>query len=182
MEVYKKQAPLVWILEHPHMYSLGNRGKIQDIQNLKSRIPIYPSSRGGQVTYHGPGQLIVYSFFDLRVMHLTVDAYVSKLEDIIISLLKDFGLKGQRGKQPGIWINNSKIASIGIRVQKHVTSHGFSLNVCNDLKYFKAIQACGMKNCRFTNLKDSIPKTCDEQKVFEEVISKVKNYFNQNFG
>ncbi len=151
MDIYSQQAPCVWMLQHPHMYSLGNRGMATDIQNIYD-LPIYASPRGGKVTYHGPGQLVVYCFFDLRKTGQTVHEYVAWLEKIIIDILAEFGIQGHTGPHPGIWVNDAKIASIGIRVQKHITSHGFSLNISNDTKYFEPIQVCGLTQAKITTM------------------------------
>lgn len=170
MEHYKQQAPCVWFLQHPHMYSLGNRGLDSDIQNIYN-LPIYESGRGGKVTYHGPGQLVVYCFFDLRKTRQTVHEYVAWLEKIIIETLSHFGIQGITGPHPGIWIGGAKIASIGVRVEQHITSHGFALNVCNDTKYFEPIQVCGQAQTQVTTMSYFSPTTINE------VIEKLKLAF-----
>jgi lipoyl(octanoyl) transferase len=161
METYTKQTPTVWFLQHPHVYSLGNRGQSSDIQNIYN-LPICTSARGGKVTYHGPGQLIVYCFFDLRSMGKTVHDYVLWLEQIIIETLAHFGITGKVGPHPGIWVGDAKIASIGIRVQKHITSHGFALNVTNDTKYFGPIQVCGQAQAKVTTMSHFASLTMNE--------------------
>lgn len=171
MDDYIKQSPCVWFLQHPHMYSLGNRGQHADIQNIYN-LPIYPSARGGKVTYHGPGQLIVYCFFDLRQMGKNVHEYVFWLEKIIIQTLTDFGIEGRTGPHPGIWVEDAKIASIGVRVQRHMTSHGFALNVSNDTKYFEPIQVCGLTKAKVTTMSHfSSPLTIND------VVSKLQLAF-----
>ena len=158
MDNYKNQAPCVWFLEHPHTYSLGNRGHKTDIQNIY-HLPIYESSRGGKVTYHGPGQLVVYCFFDLKKLDKTVHEYVAWLEQIIIDTLDFFGIQGRVGPHPGIWVEDAKIASIGICVQQHITSHGFSLNISNETKYFDPIQVCGLMDAKITTMSHFSPAT-----------------------
>lgn len=170
MEYYKTQAPCIWFLQHPHMYSLGNRGQNSDINNMYN-LPIYESGRGGKVTYHGPGQLIVYCFFDLRKTGKTVHEYVTWLEQIIIETLARFGISGTAGPHPGIWIGDAKIASIGIRVQQHITSHGFALNICNDTKYFDPIQVCGLTQAQVTTMSHFLPVTVND------VVQKLKEAF-----
>lgn len=170
MEYYKKHAPSVWFLQHPHMYSLGNRGLITDIDNIYN-LPIFKSSRGGKVTYHGPGQLIVYCFFDLQKMGKTVHEYVVWLEQIIIDTLAEFGIHGHLGPHPGIWVGDAKIASIGIRVQKHITSHGFALNISNDTKYFEPIQICGLTQAKTTTMSHFASLTIND------VVTKLKKAF-----
>lgn len=155
MALLRDKNPLIWFLQHPHLYSLGNRGSIADINNIYN-LPVYPSSRGGQVTYHGPGQLMGYCFFDLQKLGMTVHDYVAWLEDIIIQTLGDFGIEGKAGPQPGIWVEGAKIASIGVRIQRHITSHGFALNVCNDLKYFAPIRSCGVDAAKVTSMAELI--------------------------
>lgn len=172
MDSYIKQAPCVWFLQHPHMYSLGNRGLETDIQNIYN-LPVYPSVRGGKVTYHGPGQLVVYCFFDLRKTGQTVHKYVIWLEQIIIKILAEFGIEGHTGPHPGIWACDAKIASIGIRVQQNITSHGFALNVSNDTKYFDPIQVCGLTQAEVTTMSRFLPAT------MEDVVVRFKTAFCQ---
>ncbi len=161
MVVYKDRAPSVWFLQHPSLYSLGNRGAREEVLNTYN-LPIYKSSRGGRVTYHGPGQLIVYCFFDLQKTGKTVSEYVQWLEGVISQTLAYFGLTVETGPHPGIWVKGAKIASIGVRVQNHITSHGFALNVSNDLRYFDMINVCGMKEAKVTNLSQFFPITVQE--------------------
>lgn len=170
MDHYIKQAPCVWFVQHPHIYSLGNRGQNTDIQNIYN-LPIYKSSRGGKVTYHGPGQLVVYCFFDLQKTEKTIHQYVTWLEQIMIDTLAEFGIYGHTGPHPGIWVGDAKIASIGIRVQQHVTSHGFALNVSNDTKYFDPIQVCGLTKAKVTTMSHFSPATINA------VIEKLKQAF-----
>lgn len=170
MDTFKQQTPCVWFLEHPHMYSLGNRGLTTDIQNVYN-LPVYESPRGGKVTYHGPGQLVVYCFFDLRKTHQTVHQYVAWLEQIITTTLTHFGIEGKAGPHPGIWIGDAKIASIGVRVQQHITSHGFALNVSNDTKYFDPIQVCGLTQAKVTTVSHFSSATIND------VIERLKQAF-----
>lgn len=170
MQNYSTQSPCVWFLQHPHLYSLGNRGRIEDIHN-RYNLPIYESPRGGQVTYHGPGQLVVYCFFDLQKIGKNVHEYVEWLEQILMATLLSFGIEGKKGPHPGIWVNDAKIASIGIRVQNHKTSHGFSLNVSNDLKYFEPIKMCGLSGAKVTTVSHFLPAT------LQEVVAKVRQSF-----
>lgn len=174
MDLYKQKAPCVWFAQHPHMYSLGNRGQTSDIQNIYD-LPIYESGRGGKVTYHGPGQLIVYCFFDLRQTGQTVHEYVAWLEHIIIETLAHFGIHGHIGPHPGIWVGDAKIASIGVRVQQHITSHGFALNISNDTKYFDPIQVCGLTQTKVSTLSNFSSMTTND------VVKKLMKLFFQSF-
>ena len=176
-EEFKKKVPCVWFLEHLHMYSLGNRGKLSDINNIHN-LPVFASSRGGEVTYHGPGQLIVYGFFNLNELSISIDQYVKILEDGVLGLLQHFEIKGERGPHPGIWVNNAKIASIGIRVQNHITSHGVAINIHNDLKYFDCIKTCGMKNFNVTSIKASLDNAyTNPALLFDQSIKGLETYF-----
>ena len=136
---------ILLFVEHPHVYTLGRGGKGSNVLAPKE-VPVIRTSRGGDVTYHGPGQLVVYPIIDLRSkLRKDVHRYVRNLELSAIHTLKDFGLAGTR-RPPftGIWIGDKKIAAIGIAVRRSITFHGLALNVNPDLSYFKRIIPCGL--------------------------------------
>jgi len=150
--------PCAWILEHPPLYTLGSRGKEEDVFS-SAKFPVFKSGRGGQVTYHGPGQRIVYLMVDLKSYYEDIRRYVHELEGWIIATLDHFGVKGERREgRVGIWVQKEgkecKIAALGVRVQKWVTSHGFALNVNPDLGAYDNIIPCGLSQYGVTSLQD----------------------------
>lgn len=144
----KQQTPspdVVLFVEHPHVYTLGRGGKESNVL-APQEVPVYRTSRGGDVTYHGPGQLVVYPLIDLRSkQRRDVHRYLRNLEMSAIRTLGDFGLEETR-KPPytGVWIGNKKIAAIGVAVRRGITFHGLALNVNTDLSYFQRIVPCGL--------------------------------------
>jgi len=138
------------LLEHPHVITMGRNGHIENLlarEELLARagIAFHPTDRGGDVTYHGPGQLVGYPILDLREWKRDVGAYVRAIEQTIIDTLADFGIAaGRIPKLTGVWVDESKIAAIGVHISRWVTSHGFALNVHTDLSYFQYIVPCGL--------------------------------------
>ncbi len=150
---------LVWLLEHPPLYTAGTSAKADDLL-APDRFPVYPSGRGGQYTYHGPGQRVVYLMLDLRQREKDVRAYVCHLEDWIIRTLAQFGVTGERRTgRVGIWVprgplKEDKIAAIGVRIRRWVTLHGLAINVNPDLGHFGGIVPCGISQHGVTSLHD----------------------------
>jgi lipoyl(octanoyl) transferase len=138
------------LLEHPHVITLGRNGHMENLlasdEILKrSGISFYPADRGGDVTYHGPGQLVGYPILDLREWKRDVGAYVRGIEQVIIDTLADYAIEaGRIPKLTGVWVGERKVAAIGVHLSRWVTSHGFALNVCTDLSYFQYIVPCGL--------------------------------------
>jgi lipoyl(octanoyl) transferase len=143
------------LLEHPHVITLGRNGHLENLlagDDILERagIAFFPTDRGGDVTYHGPGQLVGYPILDLRDWRRDVGAYVRALEQAIIDTLADYGIEGSRiPKLTGVWVERpgdspAKIAAIGVHLSRWVTSHGFALNVSTDLSYFQYIVPCGL--------------------------------------
>lgn len=144
----------LWIVEHPPVYTLGLNGKPEHVLN-PSTIPVIQTDRGGQVTYHGPGQLVIYVLLDLKRKVLGVRALVTALEQSIIIVLKQYGLQAvARADAPGVYINNQKIASVGLRIRRHCSYHGLSLNVNMNLTPFLGINPCGQAGLSITQLSD----------------------------
>ena len=146
------------LLEHGHVYTLGRRGTLDDLLAPEDRlsflgVEVHHVDRGGEVTYHGPGQLVGYPIVDLRRLRMRPLEYVRSLERLLIETLSDFGIAAEaEGHPTGVWTGDAKIAAIGVRVSRGVTTHGFALNVSPDLGYFEHIVPCGIQNCRVTSM------------------------------
>lgn len=148
----------VWLLEHPPLYTAGTSAKAEDL--VDARFPVFDSGRGGQYTYHGPGQRVAYVMMDLRKRYGTPDLrrFVHDLEEWIILSLRDVGVTGERRDgRVGIWVaqpdgTEDKIAALGIRVRRGISYHGISVNVCPDLDHFGGIVPCGIRGHGVTSL------------------------------
>lgn len=148
---------LIWLLEHPPLYTAGTSAKAKDL--LNPQFPVFETGRGGQYTYHGPGQRVAYVMMDLKKRTPDLKNYVWNLEEWIIRALTELGVKGERREgRVGIWVRKNdteaKIAAIGVRVRKWVTYHGIAINVDPDLSHYKGIVPCGIAQYGVTSLKD----------------------------
>ena len=144
----------IWIVEHPPVYTLGLNGKREHLLN-PGLIPVLKTDRGGQVTYHGPGQLIVYTLLDIKRLKLSVRQLVTLLEKAIIDALAQYGIRGAaRPDAPGVYLGEHKIASIGLRIKKSCSYHGLSINNHMDLTPFNHINTCGYRELEVTQLAD----------------------------
>ena len=147
----------LWLLEHPPVFTLGQAGRIEHLLDT-GEIPVVHCDRGGQVTYHGPGQIIAYLLLDLRRNGLGVKRLVSLLEESIVDLLARCGIEGTvRADAPGVYVAGAKIASLGLRVRGGCSYHGLALNVSMDLQPFHRINPCGYPGLGVTQLSDLIP-------------------------
>jgi len=144
----------VLLLQHPHVYTTGRFRGEEDIIVPPEGIPVRRTNGGGSVTYHGPGQLVGYPVIDLRANGMSVRKYIWKLEEVIIRFLGGFDIQAQRYDEysAGVWARGQKICSIGINVSRHTTTHGFALNVNNDLKYYDYIRPCGLIEASMTSM------------------------------
>lgn len=143
----------IWVVEHPPVFTLGRSGKTEHILQ-ESHIPIVKVDRGGQVTYHGPGQIVIYLLLDLHRRNLGIRKLVTLIEDCIVSLLKQYKINANSDpKAPGVYVDAKKIAALGLRVSKGRTTHGLSLNVDMDLKPFSYINPCGYEGLEVTQAK-----------------------------
>jgi lipoyl(octanoyl) transferase len=153
-----RAAELVWLVEHPPIYTAGTSAKDSDL--LDARFPVFKTGRGGQFTYHGPGQRVGYVMLDLKRREPDVRAYVRDLEEWLIRTLARFDVKGERRDgRVGIWVarpggREDKIAALGVRVRRWVTYHGVALNVAPDLTHFSGIVPCGIRDHGVTSLAD----------------------------
>jgi lipoyl(octanoyl) transferase len=168
----------VILLEHEPVYTIGRRldkSSLRLVEQLPH--PIFETNRGGQATYHGPGQLIGYPILDLRTRGRDLHSYLRKLEDLLIDLLKEFGISGDKipGKT-GVWVQDRKIASIGIGVRKWVTMHGFALNVANDLGGFQNIIPCGLPGVRMTSISTETGEEVSLETVREKTSPFLRHY------
>ncbi|MBY0264257.1 MAG: lipoyl(octanoyl) transferase LipB [Holosporales bacterium] len=154
-----QEAELLWFLQHPSLYSIGTSGHERDVLQNPQKIPVYPTGRGGQVTYHGPGQLVGYVMLDLKKRSLSPKEFVYGVGSWIIAVLA--GLKIDAWMVPdriGVWVRlgeqEKKIASIGVRIRKGISFHGFALNVSPDLIFFHQIVSCGLSQFQATSLEE----------------------------
>lgn len=149
---------VVLLLEHPHTYTLGRRGDESEVlaspeHLLKLGATVVEVDRGGLATYHGPGQLVGYPILDLRPRGREVHSYLRNLEEALINTLRECGIPAQRvAQKTGVWVDDRKIASIGVRFSRWISSHGFALNVTTDLSYFSHIVPCGMPAVTMTSV------------------------------
>lgn len=172
------------LLQHDHVYTLGRRGTNEDILigedgSHQRGIEVYNTDRGGEVTYHGPGQLVVYPIINLKRRSLGPMQYLRKIEEVIKNVLRQSGLNSETNDLPtGVWIGKSKIASIGVKIKKGTTLHGFALNVTTDLAYFEHIVACGLPNSCST----SVAQEMDSNPNFVEITKITASEFANVFG
>jgi lipoyl(octanoyl) transferase len=147
----------IWLLEHAPVFTQGQNGKPEHILN-PGNIPIIKVDRGGQVTYHGPGQCMAYTLIDLKRKKLNVRQLVTKLEHTIIQLLQEFNIDAfAKPDAPGVYVKNSKICSLGLRIRRGCSYHGLALNVAMDLEPFSRINPCGFSNLKMAQISDWDP-------------------------
>lgn len=152
----------IWFLEHSPVYTLGTSATPSDLLNPQ-QIPCVNTDRGGQVTYHGPGQLMGYILLDLRRRQMKIRNLVHALENALIASLQDLSIQAHTVEnQPGVYVNQRKIASLGLKIAHGLSYHGFSLNVNMDLTPFSGINPCGIKNLEVVNIADFTPITVEE--------------------
>ncbi len=144
----------LWIVEHPPVFTQGLNGKAEHLLQLAPHIPLVQTDRGGQVTYHGPGQLVIYTLIDLKRNQIGVRALVTLIEQAIIELLAQFKIDAvARADAPGVYVDGQKIASLGLKIRKQKSYHGLALNVDMDLSPFQMINPCGLLGMQMTQLK-----------------------------
>lgn len=167
----------IWLLQHQPVFTLGQAGKEEHILN-PSGIKVVRSDRGGQVTYHGPGQLVAYLLLDIARLKISVRQLVTGIENAVINLLCSHGIRGESDKSaPGVYIEGKKIAALGLRIRKGCCYHGLSLNVDMDLTPYAGINPCGYESMEVTQLKDyGVHQTVD--KTGEQLI----DHLVQEFG
>ena len=177
-------------VEHPHVYTLGKSGHIENLlideaALAKKGASFYKINRGGDITYHGPGQIVGYPIIDLENFFTDIHKYLRSLEEVIIRTLADYGIKGERSEgETGVWLDVGtpfarKICAMGVRASRWVTMHGFALNVNTDLGYFDNIIPCGIRGKAVTSLNVELSK---EKVDTEEVKTHILKHFEEIFG
>lgn len=181
-----------YFVEHPHVYTLGKSGHEENMlinsDKLKEiNATFVKTNRGGDITYHGFGQIVGYPILDLDNFKSDIHLYMRNLEEVIIRTIAEYGLKGERSKgETGVWLDVGKpyarkICAMGVKTSKWVTMHGFALNVNTDLRYFEYIIPCGIKDKSVASLSRELEKTFTEQDIIE-VKEKIKKHFIAVFG
>ena len=174
----------LFLLEHPNTYTLGKTAHKENLISSEdylkqNQISVYDIDRGGDITYHGPGQIVGYPIIDLNGWHKDTHKYLRALEEVIIRTCGDYNLNCERNpKHTGVWIGDRKIAAIGIKVSRWVTMHGFAFNVNTDLNLFNGIIPCGIHEKTVTSLEKELEKDIN----ISEVKSKLLNHFITQFG
>lgn len=154
----------IWVLQHPPVYTLGVAGKAEHLPRAANGIDVVKIDRGGQITYHGPGQVVIYLLLDMRRRAITVRPLVRKMEQAVINLLAEYGIAAQgRVDAPGVYVGAAKIAALGLRISKGCCYHGLALNVDMDLTPFQVINPCGYPGLEVTQTRDlGITDTADQ--------------------
>lgn len=176
----------LFLLEHPHVVTLGRGAKGSNIvapaEELQSMsVEVHETGRGGDVTYHGPGQLVGYPILNLRPDRCDVHRYVRDLEEVLIRVVSEFGLEGVRIQGlTGVWVGNEKVAAIGVRIARWITSHGFALNVNTELSYFKMIVPCGIQDRGVTSLSRLLGRELELPRVARVLSRHFGEVFNRS--
>jgi lipoate-protein ligase B len=178
---------LLLILEHPHVITLGRRGNRSHLlaspEILEAmKIPIFHVERGGDVTYHGPGQIVVYPVLGLKEYGYRLIRYIGQLEEIVLRVLGDFGIQGRRDPvNRGVWVDGEKIASVGVTIKRWVSFHGFSLNYETDLKYFELINPCGLEGKKMTSMARILGTRISQEELVERIGFHFKRIFEREW-
>lgn len=175
----------LYLLEHSHVVTKGrNAGDstlVAGTELLKQRgVTLVETDRGGDVTYHGPGQLVGYPIIELETDRRDIRRYVYDVEEVLIRTLDGFSIKAHRDPvHRGVWVDDRKIASVGIRISRWVTSHGFALNVNTDLSFFSLIVPCGIEGCRMTSIANELGNQVDMQQVKDAIVDVFADVFGR---
>ena len=185
--LHRRQPETVYLLEHPHVLTMGRAGKSENVLSSKDgtgkAIELVHINRGGDVTYHGPGQLVGYPHLDLRQRGRDVHRFLRDLEKSLINTAAYFGVAAfAKPGLTGVWTGTGKLASIGISVRRWITNHGFALNVNTDLSYFQLIHPCGILNCPVTSLSDLLGGPVDLREVKAVFQRSFEEVFEREFG
>ena len=168
------------LVEHPPVYTLGINAPTEHLLNFVNDASVIQTDRGGNITFHGPGQLVGYPILDLNHYKRSITWYMRKLEQLIIDTLGNYGIiAGRKKGLTGVWVKDKKIAALGVRISKWVTMHGFSINVNPNLEYYKSIIPCGIEDYGITSMENIMG---NEVPSMGEIKSKVINLFSRNFA
>ncbi|MFL0803740.1 MAG: lipoyl(octanoyl) transferase LipB [Agarilytica sp.] len=168
----------LWLTEHAPVFTQGQAGKPEHLLH-SSEIPVVKTDRGGQITYHGPGQLVVYPLLNLKAMKLGVRDLVTAIETSVVECLKEYGISAAaKPDAPGVYVDNKKIASLGLRVRKGCSYHGVAINVCADLKPFQQINPCGYQGLEMVNINDVSERILSVRDVKTGYINKIAEQLN----
>ncbi len=178
---------LIIFLEHPNVITLGRRGNRghllvpQDVLEAM-RIPIFHVERGGDITYHGPGQLVIYPILNLKDYGYRLVRYVDQLEEVVIRALMEYGITGRRDPlNRGVWVGQEKIASVGVAIKRWVSFHGLSLNYATDLKYFDLMNPCGLEGRKITSMEKVLGNAVDRGDLVRRTFSHFEEMFVRNW-
>ena len=167
------------LVEHPPVYTLGKNAPTEHLLNFVNDASVIQTDRGGNITFHGPGQLVGYPILDLNHYKRSITWYMRKLEQLIIDTLGNYGIiAGRKKGLTGVWVKDKKIAALGVRISKWVTMHGFSINVNPNLEYYKSIIPCGIEDYGITSMENIMG---NEVPSMGEIKSKVIKLFSRNF-
>jgi lipoate-protein ligase B len=182
-----KLPDLLILLEHPHVITLGRRGNREHLtvalEVLEAmKIPIFHVERGGDITYHGPGQMVVYPILNLKEYGYRVVRYIDQLEEVVLRVLRDFEIEGKRDPlNRGVWVDGEKIASVGVAIKRWVSFHGFALNYETDLKYFDLINPCGLKGKKVTSMAEILGTEISRERLSERILFHFKEVFKRDW-
>ena len=180
----KEELPDVLLfVEHSHVITLGRRGNrshlIASAETLEAlKVPVFHVERGGDVTYHGPGQIVAYPIFHLKRYGYRLLHFVEALEEVMIRVLRDFGIEGERNAlNRGVWVGNEKIGSVGVAIKRWVSFHGIALNYETDLRYFDLINPCGLEGVKMTSMAKSLGKPVPRERLLSSFYHRFKEVF-----
>ena len=177
---------VILMVEHPSVVTLGRGGRQDNLlvspdELRRNEIDLFRVERGGDVTYHGPGQQVGYFIFSLNEEERDVSEFVFNLEEIILLLLRDLGISGRRRRilQRGVFVERRKIASVGVAVKDHITFHGFALNNTVDLASFRILNPCGIPGMKMTSIKEETGRGCATSRLKDLILSNIESVFNR---
>ena len=167
------------LVQHPHVFTVG-KAEPGEIPDQVDGVSVFRIERGGQWTYHGPGQLVGYPILDLNERQKDIHKFLRNIEETLILTIGDFRIAGGRGEQTGVWVGEKKIASIGAAIRNWVSFHGFALNVNTDLRYFHKISPCGFHGSTMTSMKAELGQEVDFDQVKAQLLNRFEKIFDVN--
>ena len=167
------------LVQHPHVFTVG-KAALGEIPDQVDGVSVFRIERGGQWTYHGPGQLVGYPILDLNERQKDIHKFLKNIEEALILTIGDFRIVGGRGEQTGVWVGKRKVASIGAAIRNWVSFHGFALNVNTDLRYFHKISPCGFHGSTMTSMKAELGQEVDFDQVKAQLLNRFEKIFDVN--